>query len=271
MQTPARLNNGDTSAYGFGLVVSRYRGARVVDHNGADAGYRSYVGRFPEHGLAIAIACNAATANTTALAHGVADVFLGAALAPVVANAAPVEVKLSESELRRRAGVYVQPTSLQVLELVMRDGKLTVGRNTGAALVPVAPNRFRTPGQATELTFVDGDHAGVEQRSALGARAIMFERKQPVALRPSELTAYAGDYYSEELDARYRVTSSDSSISLRTGTSAPFVARPIYPDGFLGGGYTIQFFRSGTGITGFDVTDGRMRHVRFARTPDRPR
>src|SRR5438105_4945166 len=82
MQVPTPLTTGDTSSYGFGLVMGNYRGGRVVEHNGADAGYRSYVGRFPDKGLAIAIACNAATANTTALARGVADAYLGSTLAP---------------------------------------------------------------------------------------------------------------------------------------------------------------------------------------------
>jgi CubicO group peptidase (beta-lactamase class C family) len=265
MQTPARLTNGDTTTYGFGLVISRYRGAKVVEHNGADAGYRSYVGRFPDYGLAIAIACNAAPANTTVLARRVADAYIGASLAPDVANAVPVEVKLPELELRRRAGVYVQPTTLQVLEIVVRDGKLTVGRNNGTVLVPVANNRFRAAAQPIEYVFADGERGGMEQRTLSGSRPLPFERKPPVVVSIPMLAAYAGEYYSEEVDARYRITSSDSTISLRTGTSNPVVARPVFPDGFLAGGYTIQFQRAGSAITGFDVTDGRMRRVKFSR------
>src|SRR5690349_13597457 len=73
MEQPTPLTTGDTSLYGLGLALTSYRGARVVEHGGADAGYRSYVGRFPAQGLAIAIACNASTVNTTALARRVAD------------------------------------------------------------------------------------------------------------------------------------------------------------------------------------------------------
>ena len=72
MEAPTILTNGDTSTYGFGLVSGRYRGAKLIEHNGADAGYRSYVGRFPDLGVGIAVLCNAATTNT-ALARGVAD------------------------------------------------------------------------------------------------------------------------------------------------------------------------------------------------------
>ena len=90
MQSTTLLTTGDTSNYGLGLVMGSYRGARFIEHGGADAGYRSYVGRFPDRGLAIAIACNAATANTTALARGVADAFLGSTLATVEAPARPM-------------------------------------------------------------------------------------------------------------------------------------------------------------------------------------
>ena len=37
-----------------------------------------------------------------------------------------------------------------------------------------------------------------------------FEWRQPAVATPNALAAYAGEYYSEELDARYRVTATDS-------------------------------------------------------------
>jgi len=103
METPARLTGGDTTAYGFGLAINRYRGQRVVEHDGADAGYRSYVGRFPEHGLAIAVLCNAATANPALLARRVADVYLGDALAPVETERTPGAVPVFDATLSRGA------------------------------------------------------------------------------------------------------------------------------------------------------------------------
>jgi len=38
-----------------------------------------------------------------------------------------------------------------------------------------------------------------------------------------------------------------------------------FADTFLGGGYTVQFTRTRGQVTGFDVTNGRMRHVKFVR------
>jgi CubicO group peptidase (beta-lactamase class C family) len=193
METPARLTNGKATGYGFGLAVGRYRGVRVVEHDGADAGYRSYVGRFPEQGLAIAVLCNASTADPTALARGVADAYLGGALTPAQTDDAPKRVPLFD-----------------------------------------APSR------------------------------------QAATVSSSALAAYAGEYYSEEVDARYRVAVRNSALSFRTGTSDPTLAWPLSADTFdWNGYYTVQFVRRGPRVTGFEVTNARMRRVTFVRVPAR--
>ena len=266
MQTQAQLTNGDTIPYGFGLVMSRYRGVREVSHTGSDAGYRAYVGRYPDQGIAIAIACNAATANTTTLAHGVADVYLGNALAAVDATPMPQPVPLSRAALERRIGSYLQPTTLQVLELSLQGGQLILGRTAGPALIPLAENRFRVTDQPVELLFGGGEHARMERRVLTGGRAVPFEWHQPLAGTAGALAGYVGEYYSEELDARYRVTATDSTLLFRTGTSEPTEGRPVFADSFLSsGGVTFQFSRSGTRVTGFEVTTGRTRRVKFVR------
>jgi hypothetical protein len=267
MSSPTLLTTGDTSHYGFGLALARYRGARIVEHGGADAGYRSYVGRFPEQGLAIAIACNAATANTTALARGVADVFLGSALAPAEAPAVPQGVAVAADRLQRRAGVYVQPTTLQIVRLAVRDGKLALAAPNGPALIPLAENRFVVPGQPGEAVFGDGggEHAGFERRVP-GQAPVRFEWRESIMPSAGALAPFAGEYVSAELGGTvYRVAVSDSTLSLRTGTSQPFTMRPVFADTFLGGGYTVQFTRAQGRITGFEVTNGRVRRVKFAR------
>jgi CubicO group peptidase (beta-lactamase class C family) len=63
MATSATLANGDTTTYGLGLATSLFRGVRLVGHGGADAGYRTWSGRVPEHGLALVVLCNASSAN----------------------------------------------------------------------------------------------------------------------------------------------------------------------------------------------------------------
>ena len=269
MQRRTPLTTGDTSNYGLGVTSSRYRGALVVDHTGSDAGYRAYLGRLPEQGLAIAIACNTATANTTQLARGVMDAFVGGSLAPVATSSAPVGANTPLEQVQRRAGVYLQPTTLQVVRLVMRGSALVVEAPGGPTLVPLDDKRFAIAGQAGDLAFADGDRANYERRIP-GQQPIPFERKEPVTPTRALLSQYAGVFSSAELAGSiFHVASTDSVITLQTGTSSPMTARLVFADTFLTGanGYTIQFTRSGGRVTGFEVTNGRIRRVKFVRSP----
>jgi CubicO group peptidase (beta-lactamase class C family) len=270
MQTSGRLTTGDSTGYGLGLALGAYRGTRLVEHGGADAGYRTVVGRFPEQGLAYAVLCNAASANPTALARGVADVYLSGSLGPRDTTVTLQGVAVASEALARRVGVYVQPTTLQMVELTLRDGKLVAGRqSTAPALVPLSENRFRLAGQPMEIVFIDGTPPRFERRALGGGPPLVFERREPIVPTPALLAPYAGQYFSEELQSMYRVTAADSVIRLQTGTSSPFDARPMFADTFLGNNYTIQFVRKGREIVGFDVTDGRIRRVRFDRLAGR--
>ena len=95
------------------------------------------------------------------------------------------------------------------------------------------------------------------------SRAVPYERRMPVALDSAALAQYAGEYFSEDLNASYRVVVRDSGLALITGTNDPIQARPLFADTFQGGCNTIQFLRSGSRVTGFEVTNGRMRRVGF--------
>lgn len=269
MEVRTPLSTGDTSNYGLGVTNSRYRGALLVEHGGADAGYRAHLGRLPEHGLAIAIACNTATANSTQLTRGVIDAFLGGTLAPVAAATTPTAANIPAEQVQRRAGVYLQPTTRQVVRLVMRGNALVVEAPGGPTLVPLDEKRFAISGQAGDILFADGDRADYVRRIP-GLLPIPFERKEPVTPTAALLSQYAGVYTSAELAGSiFRVAATDSTITLQTGTSTPMVARLVFADTFLTGanGYTIQFMRSNGRVTGFDVTNGRVRRVKFTRNP----
>jgi CubicO group peptidase (beta-lactamase class C family) len=77
MQKPGSLNSGRPIRYGFGLFLEDFEGFPEISHSGATAGYRTWLGRIPAKGLSIAVICNAASANATAYAHQLADLYLG--------------------------------------------------------------------------------------------------------------------------------------------------------------------------------------------------
>jgi CubicO group peptidase (beta-lactamase class C family) len=267
MEASARLASGDSTGYGLGISSGVHRGARHVGHSGGDAGYRAWTGRFPDYGLAIAIACNTATANPVAMAMRVADIYLGNVLAAAPSspstNVAVQGVPVERSELDRRAGVYFAPATLQVAELTVRDGKLFFGRTGNNEMIPIGPNRFRSNMSANEALFTDDPHQGFVIRLA-SEREVMYERREPMLANRATMSQFAGEYFSDELNATYRIAATDSSITLQTGTAEPFTIRPVFTDAFSGR-YFVQFTRERGRVTGFEMTSGRSRRVKFNR------
>jgi hypothetical protein len=101
-----------------------------------------------------------------------------------------------------------------------------------------------------------------------GARDVAYEWREPVDATRAALGAFVGRYISEELGgAVYRVTATDSTLELATRTSSPMSAREVFANTFVTGGMTIQFSVAGGTANGFEVTDSRMRRVKFTRTP----
>ncbi len=82
MQQPFILNKGDTTDYAMGIAIGKYRGLRTINHSGGDAGFRSFLVRFPDEHVNIAVASNFAAFGPGGLAYAEAGVFLGDKLEP---------------------------------------------------------------------------------------------------------------------------------------------------------------------------------------------
>src|SRR5262245_10229543 len=63
MWTPVKLNNGTNAPYGFGWRITKTNsGHSVLEHGGAWQGFASYIVRYPEDRLTVAVLCNRAGA-----------------------------------------------------------------------------------------------------------------------------------------------------------------------------------------------------------------
>ena len=113
MQTPVMPTGwSESSAYGFGVEIAKYRGLRFVAHGGGDRGIASYVVRYPDQGFAVALLCNldniGENLHATGLTQRVADIYLSNALAtpPTSSVAAtPTNVTLSAEQLASKTGL----------------------------------------------------------------------------------------------------------------------------------------------------------------------
>ena len=79
MWTPARLNGGSKSSYGFGWGVGDLRGHRFVNHSGAHStGFRTTFLRFVDDHLTVVILANLRGANPEEIANRVAESYVPA-------------------------------------------------------------------------------------------------------------------------------------------------------------------------------------------------
>jgi CubicO group peptidase (beta-lactamase class C family) len=267
MLTAGTLATGDTTSYGLGLALVRDRGVRLAEHEGRDPGFRAYLGRWLEPRVSVALLCNTTAINPVGIGRDVGGLAIGLppqAPPPVPHSAVPGDAKAA----LKWEGVYLEPTTRQVAELTVRDGVLYTDRTGGARVEAIGARRARLVGQPLELEYDSAPHPGYTVRWSIpNRRADRFVWKAPVAPVPGRaaLAEYAGTYTSAELDATYRVEASDSTITLRTGTTPGLVARTVFPDGFVSGQYTIQFSRRGGRVTGFEISHPRARGVKFVR------
>jgi CubicO group peptidase (beta-lactamase class C family) len=70
------LNKGDTINYAFGQDISTYKGLKTASHGGGDAGYRTFLVRFPEQHFAVAVFSNLASFSPGGLSYAIADAYL---------------------------------------------------------------------------------------------------------------------------------------------------------------------------------------------------
>ncbi len=70
------LANGDTITYALGQGIRKYKGLNIYTHGGGDAGYRTYLLRFPDQHLSISIFSNLASFDPGGISFALADLYL---------------------------------------------------------------------------------------------------------------------------------------------------------------------------------------------------
>jgi CubicO group peptidase (beta-lactamase class C family) len=153
MQMKGVLNDGSEIAYASGLMIGDYRGLKIVEHSGGDAGFRTQLLRFPDQHFSAIVLCNAGEANPWLLSRNVADIYLAAELGPVPAHATqePTEVEIDprapdEERLQAYAGTYFSSELNAVYLVSARNGKLFARHPRGEfELQPLEQDEFAAP------------------------------------------------------------------------------------------------------------------------------
>lgn len=281
IQEPATLNNGRKIGYARALFLDANRGGKVIWHTGSAAGYKTFLGRFPEQGLSTAIMCNAGDmVETTAYSRRIFDLFLPASVdvasAPSAARAANAgdDVVATPADLSSRAGLFFNERTGQPLRMIVNSGRLGIAGS--GPLVAIGPDRFRNRNGALsfmsdaeiELQYVSADEFEIRTKEGETTR---YRRAQPYAPTAAELNAFAGRYESNEMGSVLEIVPQEGGVVMRfyRNPAKALQFKPVDRDTFMFSRMVVRFVRDDDGnVVGYDYSNPIVRNIRFTRLSD---
>jgi len=273
LQAPGRLGTGAPLEYALGLEVTRDHGRRLVSHSGSTAGYKTWLGRYPDEGVSIALMCNNGGIDPVALGEKIAGQALlatGHASADTAVSApkAVAAVQAGTVDLAPYQGQFRDPVTGELVRLEAVGAQLTLVRDGAQALTPLGDDRFQAPDGGL-VRFTRKGAGAVEFSLSRGETSRRFVAVRPAATDTAALADYVGTYYSAELDTRITVVQRGDALVMRQRFAVEWPLSPSFADGFttrLRGVTTFVFDRSSSGqVTGFGAWAGGARNVSFVR------
>ena len=273
--TPGTLNDGGKTDYAFGLEVEPYRGAKLFGHGGLYDGFSADMVRFPDERFSVICLCNLFNIESARLTRQVADIYLADVFEKGVAVGAssPPEAKavvVPEQDLNAVAGSYFNRAANNFRRLVVKGERLVYSRGSSESeLAPLGGNRFRMLGvpDSVEISFKTPRPESPFQMltSVNGEKPMVHERVESPAYTSEQLAEFAGMYYSEEIDATYTISLQGDQLILQRKNVDDAPLQVLFADTFSSvGSGTLAFTRDGGNlITGFLVSTGRVRNLRF--------
>ena len=259
----ARLNNGRTIAYAAGLFVRSYKGLREVSHSGSTAGYRGWLGRYPDQGLSVAVLCNTSAANPGQLAHAVADIFLAGALPK---QAAESFAQVDTAVLQSKAGLYRSVRSNRTISIAPKDGHLELdGR---VRLKPVSEKSFSSEADGSAVEF-DTAAAGkaVRLRVVTDVDEDAYERAERADPSRADLEVLTGEYASDEAEVTLKVALERARLVIRRRPDSVISLTPTFRDGFNSSLGSVRFIRDSHGrVVEMSIGQERVWDIRLRRT-----
>ena len=272
MRLPGKLNNGAKVEYGFGISLGTFRNIPALRHSGSWAGFRSATMVLPEKRFAVAVLANSSNMDAVEQSINIADVYLEW----------PRGDRSGKKASSSRAAVRAEPATWDALLGTYRLGPawlLTITREGDTLMTqatredkfkmtPTGTNTFLVEAYSNQqVEFVRQESGAVTNLLYRGINAPKLDLPE---MTPDRLTAYVGDYWSEELGVVGRIEIHDGQLAThhRSGTWLHFL--PTSQDRFDAdfGGWALQFTRNAAGeVTEAKISGGRVRNIRYTRTP----
>ncbi len=272
MNQKAILNNGDTIPYALGQGIGKYKGINMISHGGADAGYRTFLGRFPDQKFSIIVFSNDASCDPGTLALKVADVYLK--------DEIKTEDKVDETRIREdiisididTLKAYVGEYELQpgfIITITEENGKL-FGQATGQQkldLKAISSTEFSVVGVEAKISFHRDSDNNVNLLKLNQGGISDAPRMNPFDKSSVNLGEFVGQFHSDELSSEYNFVIKNDTLVATHSRLSDIKMTPTKTDVFAGDKWFFgqtEFIRDkNNAVVGCKVSSGRVRNIWF--------
>jgi CubicO group peptidase (beta-lactamase class C family) len=199
--TPAVLNNGEKTDYGFGWSLSDYRGSKFISHGGTLHGFQSHIARQPEEKTTVVVLCNStqppAGINPSSNAYTLAEFVLWKDMAKQ--STLTSDIQVDEKILASYTGRYDYGQGA-ILKVTL-EGKQLYAQMTGQPNFPIFPasdSEFNWKVVEASIKFVTDEtgkvtHA-IHHQNGQEINAPKLPEEKEVKVDPALFDGYAGKY-----------------------------------------------------------------------------
>jgi hypothetical protein len=263
-----KLNNGEKNDYAYGNEVMDDQGLLNINHTGGWASFATVISTYPSEKISIILLSNNGNFDSYGTAKDMARALFVGKFKP---STGPVRedlshkptIKADTSILRKYTNTYKLGEGWYVT-FTLENGKLMV-QATGEPKFPTeakSDSVIWVPAYSSAFTFRQiSDKAHLAIYRNVNAPLIV-----PIKVDAAQYGRYAGNYYSPELEATYRVYVDKGKLMVHHMRLGDFTLNPdvATADIFYGDAGRMQFVKEGSGkITGFKLSGGRIRNIRF--------
>jgi CubicO group peptidase (beta-lactamase class C family) len=269
-----KLNTGKETDYALGISSDKQFGWRRFSHSGGDAGYRTFIAVFPDLKIGFLVFSNLGDFNPYFKAFELSRLFISDTSKKVAVvtqkKDSSLAVLKNAQSWKKFTGDFIADDGTR-LNFKIKNDKLygspagdqdyllmkQVADTFAAFLFPELKLVFSEKANRPVVDFID--QRGQVHRMAPFTLNTTFTDKQ--------MEAYTGEYYCAELDCKYGIVLRDHELYLTNNkyndAKLKLVGEDHMTDDFWWMSHLLIKRDGAKKITGFEVNDGRVMHLRF--------
>ncbi len=277
MQKRYTLKNGETIPYAGGVKISQYRGLKTIEHNGADAGFRSSIVCFPDEKTVIAVLSNTATFKPEYYAKKLADIFIPDSEFKCEDSFSFSNYYKDENDdnkiddIEKLVGNYMTDPGI-VFNVEAKNGELfiSIPETPKLKLLNKKGNTYIAENAETLIRWniLEGKIKGFDVVNPYYES--FAEKLNTIDIDEKELYKYTGTYYSEELDTFYDFEIEDGFLVAKHNRHEDSKLLLYQENRFVSeswgnhlSGDILFELNQGSQVIGFHITTGRVINLWF--------